>query len=214
VNLLADHWDLFWTGFKGTLVLSLWSGLLALTLGTVMAGFRVSPVPPLRAFGTAWVTVLRNTPLVLLFFIAFLALPRLGVTLDTLPLSVLAVGCYTSAFICEAIRSGINTVPMGQAEAARSLGMTFSQSLSTVILPQAIRTAVVPMGSLIIAMIRNTAIAAGFGYVDLLSTKDLLLENGENVLWIFFWIAVAYLVMTVTLSALLAVLEKKLAVVR
>ncbi|OEV11597.1 amino acid ABC transporter permease, partial [Streptomyces nanshensis] len=98
------------------------------------------PVRALRAVGTTWVTVLRNTPLTLLFFALLLGLPRFGVALPFELFAVLALGCYTSAFICEAVRSGINTVPVGQGEAARSLGMTFGQTLGAVVLPQAFRT--------------------------------------------------------------------------
>ena len=94
-----------------------------------MAAFRVAPVGSLRAFGTVWVTVLRNTPLTLLFFAVVLGLPRFGLVLPFKLFAILALGCYTSAFICEAVRSGINTVPVGQGEAARSLGMTFAQTL-------------------------------------------------------------------------------------
>ena len=109
----TDNFSLYGEGFLGTVELTVYASLLALVLGFLMASFRVAPVGSLRAFGTAWVTVLRNTPLTLLFFAVLLGLPRFGLVLPFKLFAVLALGCYTSAFICEALRSGINTVPDG-----------------------------------------------------------------------------------------------------
>ncbi|NYI03079.1 amino acid ABC transporter permease [Allostreptomyces psammosilenae] len=214
MDVLLDNLDVFRRGFLGTLSLTVVSGLLALALGVVIAGFRVSPVPPLRAFGTAWVTVLRNTPLTLLFFIAVFALPRLGVSLSFYTLAILALGFYTSAFVCEAVRSGINTVPLGQAEAARSLGMTFTQTLTQVVLPQAFRTVVPPIGSLLIALTRNSSIAGAFSVFELFSVTRQLNEDGYSIWWLFFWVAVCYLVMSGVLITLFRFLENRLAVAR
>jgi glutamate transport system permease protein len=181
----------------------------------VIAGFRVSPVPPLRYFGAAWVTLLRNTPLTLLFFVAVLVLPRLGMnTWSFFQLAVLALSCYTSAFICEAVRSGINTVPLGQAEAARSIGMTFTQTLRLIILPQATRTVLPPIGSLLIALAKNSAIAGGFSVFELFTVQKTLSEMGYNIFLIFFWVAVAYLIITFFISAVFRLLETRLAVAR
>src|SRR3954454_11331989 len=139
MDVLLDNFTLFRKGFVGTLELTLAASVIALALGVVMAACRVSPVGPMRTLGGVWVTVLRNTPLTLLFFAVVLGLPRFGIVLPFFTLAVLALGCYTSAFICEAVRAGINTVPVGQGEAARSLGMSFGQTLNLVVLPQALR---------------------------------------------------------------------------
>ncbi|MFF4291980.1 amino acid ABC transporter permease, partial [Streptomyces sp. NPDC001633] len=170
MNVLTDNFRTYAEGFLGTLELTVYSSALALLLGFVMASFRVAPVGSLRAFGTAWVTVLRNTPLTLLFFAVLLGLPRFGLVLPFKVFAVLALGCYTSAFICEALRSGINTVPRGQGEAARSLGMTFGQTLRLVILPQAFRSVIPPVGSTLIALAKNSAIAGAFSVTELLGT--------------------------------------------
>jgi glutamate transport system permease protein len=215
MNVLLDNFALFREGFLGTVKLTVFSGLIALALGVLMAAFRVSPVPPLRYFGTAWVTLLRNTPLTLLFFVAVLVLPRLGLnSWSFLQLAVLALSCYTSAFICEAVRSGINTVPLGQAEAARSIGMTFSQSLRLIILPQATRAVLPTIGSLLIALAKNSAIAGGFSVFELFSVQKTLSEMGYNIFVIFIWVAVAYLIITFAISALFRFLESRLAVAR
>ncbi|MEV4435967.1 amino acid ABC transporter permease [Streptomyces sp. NPDC049555] len=216
MNVLSDNFAMFREGFVGTVELTALSALLALVLGTLVAAFRVSPVPALRAFGTAWVTLLRNTPLVLLFLAATLGLPALGLKgWSSFWLAVLALGCYTSAFICEAIRSGINTVPVGQAEAARSIGMTFGQTLGHIVLPQAVRTAIPPIGSLLIALAKNTAIASGFNVTELGSVqKTLNAASGYNIFVIFLWIAVCYILITFSISGLFRLLENRLAVAR
>ncbi|WP_306325806.1 amino acid ABC transporter permease [Streptomyces venezuelae] len=214
MDVLTDNFSLYGEGFLGTVELTVYSSALALVLGFLMASFRVAPVGSFRVFGTVWVTVLRNTPLTLLFFAVMLGLPRFGLVLPFELFAVLALGCYTSAFICEVLRSGINTVPRGQGEAARSLGMSFSQSLGTVVLPQAFRTVIPPIGSTLIALAKNSAIAGAFSVTELLGTYKTLSELGYNIVWTFVWIAVGYLIITLTISALFHVLEKRWGVAR
>jgi glutamate transport system permease protein len=215
MNVLLDHFALFREGFLGTVELTALSGLIALVLGVVIAAFRVSPVPPLRYFGTTWVLLFRNTPLTLLFFVVVLALPRLGLnTWSFFQLAILALSTYTSAFVCEAVRSGINTVPLGQAEAARSIGMTFTQTLRLIVLPQATRTALPPIGSLMIALTRNSAIAGGFSVFELFSVQKTLSEEGYGIWTIFVWVAAAYLLLAFAISALFRFLENRMAVAR
>ena len=214
MKTLTDNWSTYWDGFLGTLSLFAASAVLSLVLGVLMAGFRVSPVRPLRVFGTVWVTVLRNTPLTLLFFIVVLGLPRFDITLPFYTFAVLALGCYTSAFVCESMRSGINTVPSGQGEAARSLGMSFGQTMSLVVLPQAYRSVVAPIGSVMIALAKNTAIAGSFSVTELLGTYRTINELGYSIIWTFFWIAVGYLMITLAISAVFNLLERRVAVSR
>lgn len=215
MNVLLDNFALFRQGFFGTLSLTGASAVLALALGVLIAAFRVSPVPPLRAFGTLWVTLLRNTPLTLLFLVATFIVPEVLTTgLSSYQLAVLALGFYTSAFVCEAVRSGVNTVPLGQAEAARSIGMTFTQILRLIILPQAARTVIAPVGSLMIALTKNSAIAGAFSVTELFSTQKLLSDEGLNLTVIFVWIALAYLIITFAISGLFRLLENRLAVAR
>ncbi|MFG2223247.1 amino acid ABC transporter permease [Streptomyces sp. NPDC048644] len=214
MNVLLDNLSLYGEGLLGTVELTVYASLLALVLGFLMAAFRVAPVGSLRVFGTVWVTVLRNTPLTLLFFAVLLGLPRFGLVLPFKLFAVLALGCYTSAFICEAVRSGINTVPVGQGEAARSLGMTFPQTLGDVVLPQAFRSVIPPIGSTLIALAKNSAIAGSFSVVELLGTYKTLNELGYSIIWTFIWIAVGYLIVTLSISALFNVLEKRWGVAR
>ncbi len=215
MNVLLDYLPEFRDGFLGTLAITASSALLALVLGVLIAGFRVSPIPPLRAFGTAWVTVLRNTPLTLLFLVAFFVVPQiLFQGASPYVLATLALGFYTSSFVCEAVRSGINTVPLGQAEAARSIGMTFAQTLREIVLPQATRTVLPPLSSIFIALTKNSAIAGAFGYSELFNVSKLLNDKGYAIAWIFLWTALAYLVITFAISGLFRLAERRMGVAR
>ncbi|MEV7468978.1 amino acid ABC transporter permease [Streptomyces kronopolitis] len=215
MNVLLDYLPEFRDGFLGTLAITASSGLLALVLGVLIAGFRVSPIPPLRAFGTGWVTVVRNTPLTLLFLVAFFVVPQvLFQGASPFVLATLALGFYTSSFVCEAVRSGINTVPLGQAEAARSIGMTFTQTLRLIVLPQATRTVLAPLSSILIALTKNSAIAGAFSFAELFSVSKLLNDKGYTVAWIFLWTALGYLVITFSISGLFRLLERRMGVAR
>ncbi|MEU5432902.1 amino acid ABC transporter permease [Streptomyces sp. NPDC020719] len=214
MDVLTKNFSLYGKGFLGTVELTVYASAVALVLGFLMASFRVSPVGSFRALGTVWVNLLRNTPLTLLFFAVLLGLPRFGLVLPFKVFAVIALGCYTSAFICEALRSGINTVPTGQGEAARSLGMTFGQTLQTVVLPQAFRSVIPPIGSTLIALAKNSAIAGAFSVTELLGTYKTLSELGYNIIWTFLWIAVGYLIITLTISAIFNLMEKYWGVAR
>lgn len=215
MNVLLDHLPEFREGFIGTVLLTLASGLLAMVLGLIIAGFRVSPVPPLRLFGTAWVTLFRNTPLTLLFLVIWFVLPVIFFPgMNPWVKALLTLSCYTSAFVCEAVRSGITTVPLGQAEAARSIGMTFSQTLRLIILPQATRTVLAPLSSIFIALTKNSAIAGAFSVTELFSVQKLLSDKGYPIAWIFLWVALGYLVITFTISGLFRLLERRMEVAR
>jgi glutamate transport system permease protein len=209
-----DNFATFRDGFLTTVELSAVSALFALLLGTVLAAFRVSPVPALRAFGAVWVNVFRNTPLTLLFIAVVFALPRLGVHFDSFTFAVMALSAYTGSFVCEVLRSGINTVPLGQAEAARSLGLTFGQTLGQVVLPQAARTVLGPMSSIFIALPRNSAIAGAFSVSELYTTQQTLTDKGYSIFPIFAWAALAYLVLSFAVRGVFRLLESQLAVVR
>ncbi|MFJ3901179.1 amino acid ABC transporter permease [Streptomyces sp. NPDC090025] len=215
MNVLLDHFAEFRNGFIGTVEITAVSSVIALVLGIVVAGFRVSPVPPLRVFGTAWVTLLRNTPLTLLFLVFFFVVPEiLFPGMSPFVLASLALGFYTSSFVCEAVRSGISTVPLGQAEAARSLGLTFSQTLRMIVLPQATRTVLPPLSSIFIALTKNSAIAGAFSVTELFGWQTLMSEQGYAIIPIFIWVAAAYLVITFAISGLFRLLERNMEVAR
>lgn len=216
MDAVLDNLDLFWSGFLRSLGIIAWATVGSLVLGTVLAGFRVSPVAPLRAFGAAYVTLVRNCPLtVVLFFFAF-GLPEIGINASYYLFGVSALIAYTAAFVCEAVRSGINSVSAGQAEAARSIGLTFGQSLSQVVLPQAFRSAIPPLGSVLIAMFKNSAVVGAFGVgQDLLSVyRGLTGAGGHDAFPVLIGVAIGFLIITIPAGILLALLERKVAIVR
>jgi glutamate transport system permease protein len=215
VQFFIDNFDVLRDAFLKTLGLSLLAGLLALVLGTVLAAMRVSPVAPLRGLATFYVETFRNTPLTVVFFFVIFGLPQIGFVVDFFPGAVLSVGLYTAAFVCEAVRSGINAVSPGQAEASRALGLTFGQSLREVVLPQAFRTVVPPLGNVLIAMVKNTSIAAGFSVSELSSTLPRLVNaNAGDLLFVLLGVVVGYMLITLPAAYAVHRLERRVAILR
>ncbi|WP_299299883.1 amino acid ABC transporter permease [uncultured Brachybacterium sp.] len=207
--------DMLWTAFSTTLTLAAISGAISLVLGTLIAALRVSPYAPLRALATAYTEFLRNTPLTIVFFFYVFVTPSMGFTFDYKVAAVIALSCYTSAFVAEAVRSGINSVTVGQAEAARSLGMSFSQNLSIVVLPQAFRTAIPPLISVFIALVKNTSVAGAFGVFELFAlSKRLTNVYSADVIAILVGVALCYLLLCIPLGQLAGHLERKVAFAR
>jgi glutamate transport system permease protein len=214
LDAIVDNLAAYRQGFLTTLELTVLASVLALVLGTLLAAMRVSPVPTLRGAGTAYVEIVRNTPLTVVFFFVVFVLPQLDIGLSFFVFAVIAVTVYHAAFFCEAVRSGINAVAVGQAEAARSIGLTFTQSLRLVILPQAFRTVVPPLINVVIALTKNTSIAAAFGAVELTAIGTRLANaNGDAVIPLLTGVAVCYLVITLPSGWLAGWLERRVAVV-
>ncbi|MCW2505790.1 MAG: amino acid transporter permease [Actinomycetia bacterium] len=235
MDVLTGNAGVFASGFFVTFQIVLLAAVGALVLGTLVAAMRISPLPPLRWLGTAYVTVVRNTPLTIVFFMTAFGLPEIGVDagflriplLDSLftrlgtdvpyfRFAIVALTVYTAAFVCEALRAGVNAVQPGQSEAGRSLGLTFTQNLRLIVLPQAGRATVVPLGSVIIAMIKNSALAGAFGVAgDLFQTSDELTSaQGLPAIPVFIGVAAGYLILTVPLGLLLDRIERSQAVTR
>ena len=214
--------EAFWT----TIQLTVFSAIGALLLGTLLAAMRLSPVPTLTWLGTAYVNIVRNTPLTLIIlFCSFGLSQTLGLTLvdahsttsiedSNFRLAVLGLTVYTASFVCETIRSGVNTVPLGQAEAARSLGLTFSQNLRIVLLPQAFRAVLLPLGSVLIALTKNTTIASAIGVAEAALLMKEMIENTAALATIGAIFALGFVIVTLPLGLLFGWLGTKYAVVR
>ncbi len=215
MNAVLDNADLYWEGFRTTLSLALLAGVIALVIGTLLAALRVSPIPPLRMLGTAYVEIVRNTPLTVVFFFTVFVMPQLDIQIPFFASAVVALSIYTAAFVCEAVRSGINSVGPGQAEAARSVGLTFPQVLRHVVLPQALRSVVPPLVNVLIALAKNTSVAGGFFVAELFGVgKRLTNAFSGDVLAVLIGIALGYLIITVPAGVLANRLERRLAVAR
>lgn len=215
MNVLLDNLGLFGQAFLGTIELFVVAGIGSLLGGAVLAAMRVSPMPVLRAFGTSYVNTVRNTPLTLVFFFFAFAYPRLEIAeLSFFTRACLALIVYTSAFVCEVVRSGINTVPVGQAEASRALGLTFTQTLSGIVLPQAVRAVVPPLTNIEIALLKNTTIAAGFSVLEAGGIYSVLAERGYSVLVGLLWVALGFIILVVPLTLLQRRLDQRWSVSR
>ncbi|MEV6173781.1 amino acid ABC transporter permease [Streptomyces sp. NPDC051954] len=209
----------FWMTVKLTAL----SAVGSLIWGTVLAGMRVSPVPLMRGFGTAYVNIVRNIPLTVIIVFTSLGLADVfGMTLgaaddfDALSfrLAILGFIAYTAAFVCEAIRSGINTVPVGQAEAARAIGLSFTQVLWLIVLPQAFRSVIGPLANVLIALTKNTTVAAAIGVAEAAYLMKEMIENEAQTLLIGVVFAFGFVVLTLPTGLLLGWLSKRLAVKR
>jgi glutamate transport system permease protein len=182
----------------------------------MVAAFRVSPIPVLRRVGTGWVNVLRNTPLTVVFFFVAFGLPELGINGAFFWFAVIALSLYTSTFIAESLRSGVNAVPAGQAEAARAIGLTFTQNLRFVVLPQSFRTAIPPLVSTLIAMVKNSAIAGFFGVAgDLSAVGDTLTSaQGYAAAPVLLGVLIGFWILTLPAGFALGAIERRVAVLR
>ncbi|MFJ7157960.1 amino acid ABC transporter permease [Streptomyces sp. NPDC101118] len=218
-NPQYDLLGAFWV----TVQLTLWSAAGSLIWGTMLAAMRVSPVPLMRSFGTAYVNLVRNTPLTLIIIGCSLGLgDTLGVTLggDTFEqkgfrLAILGFIAYTGTFVCEALRSGINTVPPGQAEAARALGLSFTQVIRLIVLPQAFRAVITPLANVLIALTKNTTVAAAIGVAEAATLMKTMLENeSDAILAVFAVFAFGFIVLTLPTGLFLGWVAKRMAVKR
>lgn len=215
MDAVLSNLPTYWAGFRVTLELLAVGGLGAFVIGTVVAFLRISPIASLRWLATAYTELMRNTPLTLVFFFIMVVLPSLQLGFQSKTGAYIALSLYTSAFVAEALRSGVNGVPIGQAEAARSVGLNFMQIVTLVVLPQAMRMVVPPLINVVIALTKNTSVAAGFVVVELVAvSKTLANAHGDSVIPILLGIALCYLVITIPLGRIAARIEKKVAVLR
>jgi len=220
LDVLANYdiLDAYWLNVK----LAVLSGLFALVLGTILALMRISPIGSLKWAGSTYVTLIRNTPLTVIMVFAILVLwPKLGVqfsgnyTTNFFWLAVVALSVYHAAFFCEALRSGVNTVPVGQAEAARAIGLGFLPSARMIIFPQAFRGAIAPLGNTFIALIKNTTVAAVASVDEVSNLMGEMIEFNANYAFpIFLTVAAGFVVIVIPVGILTTVLSQRLAVTR
>lgn len=209
---VLSNFDLILKAFWLTIQLLVLSGLASLAFGTVLGALRVGPVAVLRQAAGLYVAVVRNTPLLIVFMFVFIAAPTLGwfVATPFLLKGVIALSLYTSAFVCEAVRSGVNSVQLGQAEAARAIGLTFNQSMRHVVLPQSFRAVVPPLVSVLIALAKNTSVAAAFGLMEATARMRYFSNNNaDDRIQIFLVVAVGYIIIVEVMSAGAIGLERR-----
>jgi glutamate transport system permease protein len=214
MSVLLEHLPELWQGLLVTFQLIAASFALAAVLGVVVTAMRVSPVPVLRALGTAYVETFQNLPLLVLLVLAFFGLPEIGIKASALVTAIVVIGVYQAAYVAEALRSGVNAVGQGQGEAARALGLTFTQSLRLVILPQALRTVVQPLGNVFIALTMNTALAGAISVVDLTAVANRVNLVEAQPIAIFVGAGLAYAAVAAVVGLTTTRLERRLVMVR
>lgn len=207
IGFLAD-------GLGVTLELSLLGFAGAVVIGTALTIMRVSPILPLRVFGTLYVEVFRNVPLLAFLVLFVFGLPDAGITYSLFASEAICLALYFGAFVCEAVRGGINAVPVGQAEAARAIGMTFSQSLGTVILPQAFRTMVQPLANVFIGVVLGSSLGAAVGVSELTGRTQWLDLQYDEPIPTFVLATIGYVAVTLTIALLAGRIQKRMAVRR
>ncbi|MFE3443432.1 amino acid ABC transporter permease [Nocardia sp. NPDC059180] len=213
--------DAFWVTIK----LTAFSAIGALVLGTIVAAMRVSPVPVARWVGTLYVTIFRNTPLTLILVFCSIGLySTLRVKLaaegpDSLAennfrWAVVGLSVYTAAFVCESLRAGINTVPLGQSEAGRSLGLGFLQNLRLIVMPQAFRSVIAPLGSVLIALTKNSTVASAIGVAEASFLMAKMLDTEAALLAIGAIFALGFVILTLPMGLLFGYIAKRFEVAR
>jgi His/Glu/Gln/Arg/opine family amino acid ABC transporter permease subunit len=212
-SLLSFAWR-FIQGMGVTIELSLLSFAMAFVLGVVLTVMAVGPLAPLRWFAATYVEIMRMTPLLALLLLFVFGLPKLGFMYSLVTSSVLVLGFYTAAWIAEVLRAGVNAVPAGQIEAARSIGMTSTQVLANLVIPQAVRTVIPPLGNLFVNQIKASSIAAAIGVFDITYTAQRINFETAQAVPTFASAMFAYMVLTVPLGLLMRKLEQKMAVTR
>lgn len=214
MDVVLDNFDRFVEGLTTTLSLTALSWVGAFVIGVAVASLRVGPIPPLRGAGAVYVEVVRNCPLTVLFVVFYFGFPSIGIILPKFASAVIILSVYTGAFVAETVRAGFNTVARGQVEAARTLGLRFAQVLGLVVLPQALRAVVGPLGSLLSALIRNSSIAFSISVIELTGTTFQIATETAEFIPVFVAAAVAYLLLTLPTGLVVGVIERRVAIKR
>jgi glutamate transport system permease protein len=214
MQVLLDNLDPLLRALGTTVVITLVAGVAALVLGTLVTIARVSPVPVLRGAAFGYVQFFVNVPLLALLLLAVFALPDAGIIMPLTTTAIVVLAVYEAAYVAEAVRSGINTIPPGQLEAARALGLRLPQILRLVVVPQALRAVVQPLGNVMIALVMNSALAATVGVVELTSAVNKVNLVEAQPIPIFAGAGLVYMAIALAIGLTAGRIEKKVAIAR
>ncbi|MED3625347.1 amino acid ABC transporter permease [Bacillus thermocopriae] len=210
-SILIDHFDTYLEGFKNTILASIIGLIGSFIIGVIIAVMRIAPIKPFNWIGTAYVEFIRNIPLLIIAFFFYVGLPAVGIQLNGFVAGTIALAIYTASFIAEAIRAGILSVPKGQMEAARSSGLTYLQAMKAVILPQAIKIVIPPIGNQFINLVKNSSILGIIAGLDLMYFGDIVSSHTFVTFDVYIFVGLFYLVLTIPLSYGVRYLERRLA---
>ena len=209
-----DFRQLLWQGVRITLLMATLSYVMAFGIGNVIAAMRVSPVRILQRVGAGYTAYFRNTPLLVLAILFWVGGGRAGWPFDRLTTAIVVLGLYTGAYVAESVRSGINAVPSGQAEAARAIGLPFTGVVGIVVLPQAIRTVIPPLGNLWIANLKNTSVFLVIGIQELTAMGHRIGLTTSDYLIALSLVGLVYLVLVYGSAQVIKVVERRLEIAR
>ncbi len=223
MSVVLHNFDLVLKAFTYTVLLFLCAGVLSMIMGAILVAMRVGPVAVLRLAASVYVTLVRNTPLLVIFLFFSIAGPKIGIRFTFIDvhigqfdftqyftIGVVSLTLYTSCFVCEALRSGVNAVPLGQAEAARAIGLPFASVMTEIVLPQALRASVPPLASVQIAMLKNTTVAAAFGLIEAASQMRSFTNDNADERWgIFIAFSLIFVLLVEILSLAAGRLERR-----
>ncbi|HJV44185.1 MAG TPA: amino acid ABC transporter permease [Bacillota bacterium] len=211
-SILVDHHKEFLSGFMTTIEVSVLALIASFILGLIIAVMRISPISILKAIATAYVEFVRNTPLLIQVFFFYFGLPAIGIQLNPFLSGTFGLTIYTASFIAEAIRAGIQSVPNGQMEAGRASGLSYIQTMYYIILPQAVKLVIPPIGNQFLNLVKNSSILGVISGTDLMYQGDLISASTFVVFDVYIFVGIFYLILTIPLSFLVRYLERRLAV--
>ncbi len=209
IQLFQEYHSLFFEGFKITIYSSLIALVFSLVIGTLMAIFQLSQNKVVAGLAKAYVEFFRNIPLLIIAMFFVVVVPMYWLTLDGFQAGTIALIIYTSAFIAETVRSGIQTVPKGQMEAGMSSGFTYWQTMRYIVLPQAFKIVIPPLGNQFINLVKNSSVLAMVAGLDLMYQADSVANTTFDTFNTYIIAALFYLVLTLPLSYLMNHLEKR-----
>lgn len=212
--IIREYWPMFVRGAEMTVFLTITSALIAFVIGSIVAIMRIGPIKPLRAAASFYIEIMRAIPLLALMILVLVGLPKIGIFYSTTVSAILTLSFYTGAYVAEALRAGFRTVPKGQIEAARALGMTFGKMFNNVLLPQSIRTVMPPLGNLLVSNIKATALAGAIGVQELYWVSARVNFDSARSMAVFLLTAIFYLLIALPTGFLWNKLELRMKIVR
>jgi glutamate transport system permease protein len=214
LKIIMENLHVYARGWVITALLTVVSFTVAMMIGVALASARVSPVAPLRAVSRAYVELVRNTPLTVHMVLAFFGLPKLGIRFGPITTAIMVLSIYTGSFVGEILRAGINTIGKGQIEAGRAVGLSFGKLLRLIVLPQALKATVAPLGSQLSALVRNSAVAYTISVLDIMGRSDRLITDLARPIPILLGAALAYYTLTIPLAFGINAIDRKVRVAK
>lgn len=209
MDIITAHWGEMWQAYLLTIQISVYSFALALVWGGILATFRISPLAPLRTVGFLYVQIVQSIPLLVWLVLVTFALPEAGVKFSFEWSVIIGISVYYACYVCETVRSGFLSIPDGHLEAARALGLTFPQTLRFIVLPEAFRSMIQPLGTLFMGVVLSSALGAAVGVTELTGITEQLQTNFAQPIQTFGAAVIGYLILTLGIGYITGLVERK-----